>query len=88
MRLANPHTLWLLVAVPAAVIAYALGFASRRRRLARLGDAVLVAKMTADVSVARKVTRIAAGRHARRVEAAFPDCSRCGQAGFMRTGTG
>ena len=61
MRLANPHTLWLLVAVPAAVIAYALGFASRRRRLARLGDAVLVAKMTADVSVARKVTRAALG---------------------------
>jgi Ca-activated chloride channel family protein len=59
MRLANPHALWLLVAVPAAVIAYALGFASRRRRLARLGDAALVAKMTAEVSVARKVTKAA-----------------------------
>ena len=38
MRFANPHALWLLLAVPAAVIAYGLGFASRRRRLGRLGD--------------------------------------------------
>jgi Ca-activated chloride channel family protein len=59
MRLANPHALWLLLAVPAAVIAYALAFASRRRRLARLGDHALIAKMTVEVSVARKVTRAA-----------------------------
>jgi Ca-activated chloride channel homolog len=59
MRFANPHALTLLLAVPAAVIAYGLSFASRRRRLARLGDAALVAKMAATVSVARKVIRAA-----------------------------
>jgi Ca-activated chloride channel family protein len=59
MRFANPHALTLLLAVPAAVIAYGLSFASRRRRLARLGDAPLVAKMAATVSVTRKVIRAA-----------------------------
>jgi Ca-activated chloride channel family protein len=59
MRFANPHALTLLLAVPAAVLAYGLAFASRRRRLARLGDAALVAKMAATVSVARKVIRAA-----------------------------
>jgi Ca-activated chloride channel family protein len=59
MRFANPHALTLLLAVPAAVIAYGLSFASRRRRLVRLGDAALVAKMAATVSVARKVIRAA-----------------------------
>jgi Ca-activated chloride channel family protein len=59
MRFANPHALFLLFAVPAAVIAYGLGFASRRRRLARLGDAALVGKMAATVSVPRKAVRAA-----------------------------
>jgi len=59
MRFANPHALWLLLAVPAAVLAYGLGFAARRRRLARLGDAPLVALMAASVSVTRKVVRAA-----------------------------
>jgi len=59
MRFAHPHALWLLWAVPAAVIAYGLGFASRRRRLARLGDEPLIAAMVDSVSVARKVTRAA-----------------------------
>ena len=59
MRFANPHALWLLLAVPAAVLAYGLGFATRRRRLARLGDPALVALMSATVSVPRKVARAA-----------------------------
>jgi Ca-activated chloride channel family protein len=59
MRFANPHALWLLLAAPAAVIAYGLAFAARRRRLARLGDAALIAKMTAGVSVPRKLARAA-----------------------------
>jgi Ca-activated chloride channel family protein len=57
MRFANPHMLWLLFVVPAAVLAYAFHFAQRRRLLARLGDAALVARMTAQVSVPRKVVR-------------------------------
>src|SRR3954464_2707330 len=59
MRFANPHALWLLLAVPAAVIAYGLGFASRQRRLGRLGDPELIALMSATVSVPRKVVRAA-----------------------------
>ena len=59
MRFANPHALWLLLAVPAAVLAYTLAFARRRRLLARLGDAPLVAKMAAEVSVGRKRLRAA-----------------------------
>jgi Ca-activated chloride channel homolog len=59
MRFANPHALWLLLTVPAAILAYALAFARRRRLLARLGDAPLVAKMAADVSMGRKRARAA-----------------------------
>ncbi|HVV52889.1 MAG TPA: hypothetical protein VHO06_24725, partial [Polyangia bacterium] len=59
MRFANPHALWLLLAVPAAVIGFGLGFAARRRRLGRLGDPALVALMSASVSVGRKVARAA-----------------------------
>jgi Ca-activated chloride channel family protein len=60
MRLANPHLLWLLLAAPAAVLAYALYFAQRRRLLDRLGHAPLIQRMTASTSVARKVARAAA----------------------------
>lgn len=56
VRLAHPQFLWLLLAVPAIVIAYALGFAQRRRLLERLGSARLIARM-ADASTARKVLR-------------------------------
>jgi Ca-activated chloride channel family protein len=59
MRFASPHLLWLLLAVPAAVLAYALHFAHRRRLLARLGDEPLVARMTGEVSVRRKIVRAA-----------------------------
>jgi Ca-activated chloride channel family protein len=59
MRFAHPHALWLLLAVPAAVIGYGLAFAARRRRLARLGDEALVAAMTATVSMPRKLARAA-----------------------------
>jgi Ca-activated chloride channel homolog len=59
VRFANPHLLWLLLVVPVAVLAYALSFAQRRRLLARLGDAPLVAKMAAQVSVPRKIARAA-----------------------------
>ncbi len=59
MRLANPNLLWLLLLVPLAVLAYGIAFARRRRSLARLGDPVLIARMSAGTSMARKVTRAA-----------------------------
>jgi Ca-activated chloride channel family protein len=59
VRFANPHALWLLLVVPAAVIGYGVFFGVRRRRLARLGDEALIAKMTAGVSMARKLLRAA-----------------------------
>src|SRR5262249_6034818 len=59
VRFGSPHALWLLLAVPAAVIGYGIFFGVRRRRLARLGDEALVARMTAGVSMARKLARAA-----------------------------
>jgi len=55
MRIANPHLLWLLLAAPAVVLAYAIAFARRRRLLNRLGEQALIARMAASVSVPRKV---------------------------------
>jgi Ca-activated chloride channel family protein len=57
VRFVSPQTLWLLLAVPAAVIAYGVFFGVRRRRLARLGDDALVPRMTAGVSKARNLVR-------------------------------
>ncbi|HSS40361.1 MAG TPA: VWA domain-containing protein [Polyangia bacterium] len=57
MRFGHPHALWLLLAVPLVGLAFVWGFVARRRRLARLGDAALIARMTASVSVARKWIR-------------------------------
>jgi Ca-activated chloride channel family protein len=57
MRFGHPHALWLLLAVPAVALAFVWGFEVRRRRLARLGDAELIARMTATVSVGRKWAR-------------------------------
>ena len=59
MRFVSPHALWLLLLVPVAVLAYGVFFGVRRRRLARLGDAALVARMTAGVSMARKLVHVA-----------------------------
>ena len=59
MRLAHPHFLWLLLLVPAAVLAYAIAFVARRRALARLGNPTLIERMSAGTSVPRKVARAA-----------------------------
>jgi Ca-activated chloride channel family protein len=55
MRLAHPQLLWLLLAAPAVVLAYAIIFARRQRLLRKLGEAALIARMSATVSVPRKV---------------------------------
>lgn len=57
MRLGQAPLLWLLLAVPAACLWYALYFRNRRRHLARLGQMPMIARMTAGVSVRRKVLR-------------------------------
>jgi Ca-activated chloride channel homolog len=57
MRIANPHFLWFLLAVPIAVLAYALTFAQRRRLLDKLGHSALIQRMIASTSVTRKVVR-------------------------------
>ena len=57
MRIAFPHYLWLLLSVPAAVLAYALYFAQRRRLLGKLGNGPMIERMIASTSVARKVVR-------------------------------
>lgn len=57
MRIANPHLLWLLLAVPAVVLAFVVAFNRRRRLLARLGTDALVRRMSESVSVPRKVVR-------------------------------
>jgi len=59
MRLAHPHLLWLLLLVPIAVLAYGIAFAARRRALRRLGNPVLITRMSAATSVPRKVARAA-----------------------------
>jgi Ca-activated chloride channel homolog len=59
MRFGDPRLLWLLLAVPAAVLGFAVSFQHRRRLLARLGEVSLVRRMAADVSVTRKVARAA-----------------------------
>jgi len=57
MRIAHPQLLWLLLVVPAVVLAYVVAFARRRRLLGALGSHVLIARMAASVSVPRKVGR-------------------------------
>jgi Ca-activated chloride channel family protein len=57
LRLAHPQLLWLLLTVPAVVLAYVVAFTRRRRLLARLGGTVLLERMAASVSVPRKVFR-------------------------------
>lgn len=57
MRIAHPQLLWLLLLVPAVVLAYVLAFSRRRRLLEALGNPVLIQRMSASVSVPRKVLR-------------------------------
>ncbi|HEX2657739.1 MAG TPA: VWA domain-containing protein, partial [Polyangia bacterium] len=57
MRFGDPRLLWLLLVMPVAVLAYVLAFQRRRRLLARLGEVPLIQRMTADVSVTRKIVR-------------------------------
>lgn len=57
MRLGHPQFLWFLLAVPLAVLAFAVAFGHRRRLLAKLGDSSLITRMTASVSGTRKVVR-------------------------------
>jgi Ca-activated chloride channel family protein len=51
--------LWLLLLVPAAVLAYAVASVARRRALARLGSPDLIARMSPATSRPRKVARAA-----------------------------
>jgi Ca-activated chloride channel homolog len=57
MRFAQPHLLWLLLCLPALVLALVLAFTRRRRLLARLGGTVLVQRMAGSASVPRKLLR-------------------------------
>jgi Ca-activated chloride channel family protein len=57
VRIAHPHLLWLLLAVPAVVLLYVMAFSRRRRLLQALGSQVLIDRMSASVSVPRKVLR-------------------------------
>ena len=57
MRIMHPHYLWLLLLVPAVVLAYVAAFSRRKRLLEALGNQVLIARMAASVSVPRKVLR-------------------------------
>jgi Ca-activated chloride channel homolog len=57
MRLAVPDLVWLLLLVPLLVLAFALSFTRKRRRLSRLGDSALIARMTANVSPMRQMLR-------------------------------
>jgi len=59
MRFGDPRLLWLLLIVPLAILATTLSFQHRRRLLARLGEAPLVKRMTAGVSLTRKIVRAA-----------------------------
>ena len=59
MRFADGRLLWMLLVAPVAVLAYAFYFRTRRRLLARLGQVEMIRRMTAGVSVRRKVLRAA-----------------------------
>ena len=59
MRFGDPRLLWLLLIVPVAILATTAAFQRRRRALARLGETPLIKRMTAGVSVPRKIVRAA-----------------------------
>ena len=52
-RFANPELLYLLALVPVAIIGYIWAVVSRRRALARFGNAATVRDLTIGVSSAR-----------------------------------
>ena len=53
-RFANPQYLWLLLAVPAMVLLYALAARRRRRQHARFGNPDTIAELMPDVSTGRR----------------------------------
>ena len=53
-RFAHPQYLWLLLAVPAMVLLYALAARRRRRQLARFGNPDTIAELMPDVSTGRR----------------------------------
>ena len=53
-RFANTQYLWLLLAVPAMILLYALSARLRRKRLARFGNPDTVAELMPDVSTGRR----------------------------------
>jgi len=59
MRFGDPRLLWLLLIVPVAILATTAAFQRRRRALARLGETPLIKRMTAGVSLPRKIVRAA-----------------------------
>ena len=58
-RFANPEMLYLLALVPVAIVGYILAVVSRRRALARFGNAATVRTLMSDVSAARNHLKFA-----------------------------
>lgn len=58
-RFAHPQYLWLLLAVPAMILLYALAARSRRKRIARFGNPDTVAELMPDVSTGRRRLKFA-----------------------------
>ena len=58
-RFANPQYLWLLAAVPAMMLMYALAARSRRKNIARFGNPHTVAELMPDASNARRRVKFA-----------------------------
>ena len=56
-RFANPHLLWLLVAVPAMIILFAIVLRLRKRNLRHFGNIATVATLLRDVSSWRVYTK-------------------------------
>jgi Ca-activated chloride channel family protein len=56
-RFANPHLLWLLVAVPVMIVAFAVVLQLRKRNLRRFGNISTVKSLLRDVSSWRVHTK-------------------------------
>ena len=59
MRFANPYLLWLLLTIPALVVALALRHGWRRRMLARLGHLPQIRRLARSVSPGRRAAKAA-----------------------------